>query len=110
MIETEEKEKIECITCFNDSRFVLKGIELRQVEPKAWDVLLQCAKCYSVITIQWHKGQMREHVYNQLQNVIHLVPNVEPKNIEKEWAYDYDPSIKNYNMSKKTRVKEWTAL
>ena len=98
--------EIECISCFNDSRFVLRSIDLVSGKPKIWCIALQCPDCLTYFSILVEKSGMRHHVYEELRKSVILMDRVPPKmRIDRQWAYDWDENSQSYNLSEKKPVR-----
>ena len=65
----DENTKIECISCFENRRIVLRGIDLisSKGDEKRWLVSWQCPVCRTCQSTIITKGGRREQVYEYLK-------------------------------------------
>ena len=99
--------EIECLSCFNDRRFVLRGIDLIETKPeKLWCIHLQCCSCLTCFSVKHQQGGMLHHIYENLKKSVTLMDHVPAKiRIEHQWAYDWNQATKSYDLGKKMPVR-----
>ena len=106
-MEIESLEKIECISCFENRRVILREITLLEnVRPKTFLISMQCPSCLTCWSIRYTHSGMAKHVYDSLRKSKILV-NQPPARIRMgdSWGYDWNNNIGDYDFSQKKPVR-----